>query len=290
MLTAVWADLLTEFSDRLHRLNRTPTTRQVYLATVRRLLRRYPTVALPMITAEHIERALWERNISPRSFCTEVLTLRPFFNWLRDQKRLIKANPCDGVELPKWAPKLRPAPSWEDFLAMRRACRTLGETLLLETFYFTGLRMAELRAVRLRDVDLTLRRIQIVGKGGREELVFFPQRVADLMRLWCWKKVLLHPEAHLLTNTGLGRHRPHGEVWINARLRGLGRRAGVPYRVTAHVLRHGFARLLKTRGVDLEVARRLMRHTDIRTTAMVYGQLGADDVQRAYERALESRT
>lgn len=61
----VWADLLAEFSDRLHRLNRTPATRQVYLATVRRLLRRYPTVALEMITAEHIERALWERNSPP---------------------------------------------------------------------------------------------------------------------------------------------------------------------------------------------------------------------------------
>jgi len=75
--------------------------------------------------------------------------------------------------------------------------------------------------------------------------------------------------------------------WLNQMLRRLAQGAGLRYKLTCHTLRHGFFRLLKTRGVPLEVAARLGGHNSIRTTADVYGTLDLDDLQKSYDTLIE---
>lgn len=62
---------------------------------------------------------------------------------------------------------------------------------------------------------------------------------------------------------------PREDTYINGILHRLGRDAFLPYHVAAHILRHGFIRLCKTRGVPLEVAARLAGHANIQLTAML---------------------
>ncbi len=287
-VTDAHVELVSEFLDRLRALNYSPVTIGAYSQIVRRFLRAYPGVPVEKLTAEHIERALHARRMSPRSFCTNVLTLHTFFEFLRQHKHLIRRNPSEAIDLPKWSPKRRPCPSWEEFVAIRRACRTVEEAAILEVLYFTGLRISELRAIRLRDVDLRQRQIHVIsGKGGKARTVVFLERVATVLRLHCWRSGILHPDAYLFTNVGLGRHRPRGAVWINSLLHRLGQEAGLPYRLTAHLMRHGFTRLCKVRGVPLDVASRLLGHSSIQTTSKLYGQLDVSDLQAVYNRQLE---
>lgn len=70
---------------------------------------------------------------------------------------------------------------------------------------------------------------------------------------------------------------------IQNKLRAIGIRAGLPYPLTCHILRHGFFRLLKSKGVPLQVAARLGGHENINTTAMIYGHLDEDDLQKSYD-------
>lgn len=274
--------LLADYQDRLHRLGYSRDTQLAYVQAVRRLYRTYPRVALQDLTPEHIERHLYARHLQPASFIVSLETLRAYFKWLIQQKRVLAKNPCAGVERPRVRERIRPAPSFAEFETVRAACRTVEEGAWVEVLYFTGLRITEARLLRVGAVDLEQRRIQLVGKGGRARTVVFPKRTAALLGQQMGSR---SPEEYLFASPRRPRY-PRGSTWLEQLTRRLGRAAGLPYPLTAHLLRHGFFRLCKTHRVPLEVASRLGGHRSITTTAGIYGNLDADDLQAAYDRAI----
>lgn len=277
-------EILAEFVTRLTRLNYAHSTCGDYRRCIRRFLRAYPDVPIDAITAEHLERYLDGLLVSPRTYGTELERIRAFFKWAVRQKRLLRTNPADGVERPRYVPRYRPAITREEFEAVCHVCATLEERVLTEVLYFTGLRIAELRAVRIRDIDLRRRRIHVVhGKADRERIVVFPERVGQLLRQFAWETTALHPDARLLRPQRRG-YQSRSLKWVQRTLVRLGLEANLRYRLTAHVLRHGFFRLMKVRGVPIEVAARLGGHSSIKTTVQVYGRLDEDDLQAAYDR------
>jgi integrase len=124
--------------------------------------------------------------------------------------------------------------------------------------------------------------VRIIGKGDKERIVVFPPHVGELIVNWTGG---LPPEAFLLESPQHFAY-PRSPRWIVQTLKAIGRRAGLPYALTTHLLRHGFARLCKTRGMPLEVTARLMGHEDVSTTAALYGRLDADDLQQVYDRVI----
>lgn len=276
--------LLADYQDRLHRLGYSRKTQLAYGQAVRRLYRAYPRVALEDLTPEHIERHLYARHLQPASFITSLETLRAYFKWLIQHKRVLARNPCAGVERPRVPDRIRPAPSFAEFQTVRATCRTVEEGAWVEVLYFTGLRITEARLLRVAAVDLEQRRIQLVGKGGRARIVVFPERTAALLR----QQIGHRPPGDYLFASPRRPGYPRGSDWLERLTRRLGRVAGLPYPLTAHLLRHGFFRLCKTRGVPLEVASRLGGHRSITTTASIYGQMDADDLQAAYDRGIGS--
>lgn len=279
-------DLVTEFASRLSRLHYARTTQKCYLATVRRFLADYPDLSFEKVSPEHIERHLHGRPLSPRSFRTNLENLRSFFTWLCRHKRLLRENPCDRVEVPRWAPRLRPAPTLEEFLSVRARCETLEEAAAVELLYFAGLRASELLSLRSGNVDLLRRRVQVIGKGGYERITVFPPRTQRMLQVYVWRHLALHPGGFLFRNPQ--RPGPRGSKWLAQIVGRLGREAQLSYPLTPHLLRHGYFRLCKIKGVPLEVAAKLGGHKSIRTTAEVYGALDADDLQAAYDRAVSS--
>jgi site-specific recombinase XerD len=148
-----------------------------------------------------------------------------------------------------------------------------------------GLRSAEVRSLRLADVDMGLRRLRVVGKGGKERIVpvdgsFFVECAAYLRTerppgcpsVECFV-VLRGPTAgHAMTEAGLRRiFRTHRE------------RSGAT-RVRPHRLRHTFGTELAAAGVDLLVLRELMGHASPETTAR-YVHLSADTLAAEYAAA-----
>ena len=306
--------LVDEWLAHIKKLNYSPTTLANHRVVVRLFFRAYPNLRLRYLSSEHIERFILRDGISPRSSITNLAILSGFFKYLV-KRGVLKENPCKGVERPRYRERIRPAPSWEEFHAIRAACKTLEEEAIVEVFYFTGVRRSELRAIRLSDVNFTQRRIRVLGKGGKERVVVFPERVVTALRryvdstqpfrkgpadylfpavgpqagsglLWRWAEHC-YPG---VTREMLGKEpaRPVGYQFIQRFLWRIGKDIGLPYRLTPHILRHGYFRLLKVRGVPLEMASRLGGHENISTTARIYGRLSDDDLQNAYDRALSS--
>lgn len=277
--TATRGDLLLRFEGRLRRLNYSPNTIRDYLAISRAFLAAHPGVPPEMLSAEHVERFLGARPLAPRSYVTNAARLRAFFEHLRKHERLIRTNPCRDLEVPRWRPTRRHAPTAEEFERLRAACTTPDDALVVEVLYFTGLRVSELLALRWQDVDLERRRLEVLrGKGGTFRVVPFPPRVQALL-----VATRRAPAAPVVTSAWDAR-RPRAVRVVQDRLKTLGRAAGLRYVLTPHVLRHGFARMCKVAGLRTETIARLMGHADTRPVVAIYGWLDEDDLQREYDR------
>lgn len=286
---AARATLVDEWASWLWAKRYAPTTIRHYTQSARRLLRWFPEARIEMLTAEHIERYL-ARHRSPGGYVTELENLRSFFRWLQRHKRLIRTNPCAGVDAPDVPDSVRPAVLPDQFAALCRAASSLEVLVALHLMYYSGLRINELRHVRVGDVDMERRLLRVrVGKGSarsgpRERWTILDEASVRVLRLWVWRAVRLHPDAYLL---GDGR-RPRSREIIGAWFAHCRRAAGLPRDLTPHSLRHGFIKRLKMLGVSLEVAANLAGHRDLETTRRVYGRLSPEDMRDIYDRATKA--
>lgn len=278
-------DLLQPYSDFLNlqqSLGRfAATTRQDYRLTAHRFLVAHAHVTIDRITPEHIERFLVSRRCSPRTMHSEFLRLRAFFRWARDDYRLLRADPCDRVHRPRWRPAFREAPSEAEFVALCRATQTLEELVIVEVLYHTGFRIREFLRLQIADVDLQRRLIHVVGKGARDDYAPVTVQLADLLRYWIGERI-----GWLLP----GRQGRGRDVQaVEEILKRLGRTIGLPYAFTAHFLRHGLARTLKTSEMPIASIQQVLRHAKIQTTIDMYGRLKLLDIRVLYDKYMGGR-
>ncbi|MGQ0571669.1 MAG: hypothetical protein ACT4P5_19370 [Armatimonadota bacterium] len=114
-MTDYRTELLGEYLTRLQVLNYSPLTIRDYRLAVEKLQRTYPEIPLERFTPKHIEHHIYVRSVGPRTKATEIERLRSFFTYLAAQKRLMRRNPCDDVECPRFQEPHRPAVSFKEF-------------------------------------------------------------------------------------------------------------------------------------------------------------------------------
>jgi integrase/recombinase XerD len=178
------------------------------------------------------------------------------------------------------------APSSEECLAMlrlpdRRTVMGLRDHLVLLLLLDTGLRISALRGIRVGDVDLRDRRIQVLEKGQRERIVPFGFQSLRWLRRYL-SAARLGQDDHLFP----GRNgRPISRKRIDEIVKAYALAAGVRRgRVSAHDMRRAFAREFLGNGGDLESLRQLLGHSSY---AMVkrYAELASDVVAEKHRQA-----
>ena len=147
-----------------------------------------------------------------------------------------------------------------------------------------GLRASEVRSLRLADVDMGLRRVRVVGKGGRERVVpidraFFVELAAYLRSE---RPVGLATDECFVVLRGPTTGQPMTEAGLRKIFRTHRARSGAA-RVRPHRLRHTYGTELAQAGIDLLALRELMGHASPETTA-IYVHLSPEDLAREYER------
>jgi integrase/recombinase XerD len=138
---------------------------------------------------------------------------------------------------------------------------------MLETLYATGLRVSELVAMKLFEVDLQAGVVRVLGKGAKERLVPLGEEAVSKVReyLASSRKILLRKRSsQALFVTGRGGAMTRQAFWHL--IRRYGARAIPGKRLSPHVLRHAFATHLINHGADLRVVQLLLGHADISTT------------------------
>jgi integrase/recombinase XerD len=155
--------------------------------------------------------------------------------------------------------------------------------LAILLLFTTGMRVAELCALRVSDIDLDRRTLRIRGKGDRERQVFLVSTdvVAELRAYLREHKLGGAPHSALLvTATGGGVSTDR----VRAGLRRIAEVAGLARRITPHMLRHSAATSLLEAGVDIRFVQRLLGHRSISTTE-IYTHVSDESLKQAVVKA-----
>jgi integrase/recombinase XerD len=229
------------------------------------------------------------RRLSSESVYLEIAALRAFYRFAEDEK-LLPANIAENLSLPRrWQrlPKALTAGEIESLLVPEtpETPQGLCDQAVMELAYASGLRLSELRTVRLEQLHLEAGFINVVGKGNKERVVPVGRKaVAALERyLNAGRPRLVNarsPAAVFLTRRGT----PFAPVTLWLRIKQRVRRSGIARNVTPHMLRHSFATHLLEHGADLRVIQELLGHASISTTEVYTHVTGQRlrDVHRKY--------
>ena len=167
------------------------------------------------------------------------------------------------------------------------AALALRDTALIELLYGAGLRIAEVVAIGIADLQLSRGEVKVTGKGDKQRVALFgaPCRRALESYLSEGRPALASfaetPSAALFLNRNGG---ALGERGARARLDDIARAAGLPEAFHPHTLRHSFATHLLDGGADLRVVQELLGHESLGTT-QVYTHVSTTRLRGLYKTA-----
>ena len=221
----------------------------------------------------------------------KLASIKAFYRFLTAE-RYIRRNPAEvleaasrGLHLPK-------------VLSVQEVERLLDEPNLgtldgyrdktmLELLYATGMRVSELVNVPVKNVDMKMQYVIVMGKGSKERMLPLGRTALHYLEhyLTVVRPQLLHgkpDKAAALFVTGWGG--PMTRERFYEIIVAYGKSAGISKRVTPHMLRHSFATHLLNNGTDLRIVQELLGHADISTT-QIYTHLDVERLREVYDKA-----
>jgi integrase/recombinase XerD len=228
------------------------------------------------------------RRLSSESVYVQVAALRAFYRFAENEK-LLPRNVAEHLSLPgRWArlPKALTPQEIERLLAPQspETPASLCDNAVLELAYASGLRLAELRSLRLEQLRLEAGFINVIGKGNKERVVPLGKKaIASLQTyLEAGRPKLVTPKSPAVVFLSR-RGTPFAANTLWLRIKRRARQAGLSRNVTPHMLRHSFATHLLEHGADLRIIQELLGHASISTT-QVYTHVNGKRLVQIHEK------
>ncbi len=246
------------------------------------------------LEADHFRRYLFaasKRGLGRATIRQHFAALRSFFKYLA-QRHGLKSNPLKEVLLPKPQRKLPFVLTGKQVgelldapMQIKREKQTppwmpARDAAILELFYSSGLRLAELCALNVEHIDPYSENVRVFGKGRKERIV--PVGVPALEAIERYRKAATVSSGPLfISRKGRKRITPYA-VWVL--LKRCLRYTSIPGEVSPHKLRHSFATHLLDAGADLRSVQALLGHASLSST-QIYTHVTVERLRRAYDEA-----
>jgi len=219
-------------------------------------------------TAEDIRRFQVhqaESGVQPPAINSSVSGLRFLFTVTLDRPDLSRR-----FILVRYPHKLPAVLSVKEAGRLLAAAPGLKHKAALGTAYGAGLRVSEVAALKVDDIDSTRMLIRVEqGKGRKDRNAMLSPQLLELLRLW-WcegkRRGLMLPHGWLFP--GRSSLEPISTRQLNRAVHEAAEAAGIRKRVTPHTLRHSFATHLLEQDVDIRVIQVLLGHAKLDTTAL----------------------
>jgi integrase/recombinase XerC len=224
---------------------------------------------------------LHERGLARSSVARRLAALRSFYHFLV-RRGHARGNPAKELSTPKLPKRLPTYLPIDESEALLRAdgpatATTSRDGAILELFYATGVRVAELAGLSVEDVDLRDGAVRVLGKGSKERIVPVGGKAVQALRAYLGGRaggpLFLNGRGGGLTVRSLHRI-----------VRGRAHAAGLSRRVSPHTLRHTFATHLLDAGADLRLIQELLGHARLGTTQK-YTHVTTDRLMKVYDAA-----
>ncbi len=229
------------------------------------------------------------RQLARSTILRKLSSLRSFLKYLY-RRGYVKIDPTSNLSSPKLQRKL------PDFLELFEVELLLSapdtntniglrDLAIMELLYSTGMRIGELLALDLNDLDITNAIVKVRGKGRKERIIPVGKTAIDAIKRYLEVRQELasdkHSPALFLSERG---NRLPGSASVRRRIEKYAKTAGIKKKITPHTLRHTFATHMLNAGADLRSVQEMLGHVNLSTT-QIYTHLTAERLKKVYEKA-----
>jgi len=245
-----------------------------------------PIAATRKDIAEYIESL--EGTLSLRSITRGISAIKMFFRFLINDGR-IKESPTrllESIKLPRKLPDVLSGEEVSQLLNQPSPSNNLGlrDKAMLELLYATGLRVSELTALRIVNINLEAGFVRTIGKGSKERMVPMGDKAREAVKAYIYDGrpgLLKGRSSPILFVNYNGKKMSRQGFWkIIVKYGSL---AGINKRITPHSLRHSFASHLLEGGADLRSVQVMLGHADISTT-QIYTHVSREQLKQVHEK------
>jgi integrase/recombinase XerC len=233
---------------------------------------------------------LRDRNYCKSTVARKLATLRSFYKFLM-RRGYTSNNPVSSIRTPKQdkrLPKCLEVAQIEKLLSIPDMTSLLGarDRAMLEVLYSTGMRVSELVALNINEVDLGGNVVRVKGKGKKQRVIpLTPAAVQTILHFLDLRRK--DPRSMAFDQEALFVNK-HGERLstrsVRRKLDKYLLEAGLDLSVSPHTLRHSFATHMLRRGADLRSVQEMLGHQSLSTT-QIYTHLSGETVKEAYDSA-----
>ncbi|MCL6580687.1 MAG: site-specific tyrosine recombinase XerD [Firmicutes bacterium] len=224
---------------------------------------------------------------SPATIARRLAALKSFYQFLL-RESLVERDPTANLESPKLDRKLPRVLTVKEVETLLRQPKTstvsgLRDKAMLEILYASGIRVSELVALNLPDVNLEAQYVRCVGKGGKERLVPIGSIACQAVTEYLARsrpRLVKDPGERSLFVNHHGRRMTRQGFWKIVKK--YAAQAGIKKSITPHTLRHSFATHLLENGADVRAVQEMLGHADISTT-QIYTHVNRGRLRDVYK-------
>ena len=239
--------------------------------------------------AERVERD----RLSSSSLQRHLTSIRQFMKWA-EQGQYLQQNPSEDFKLKR---QPRPLPGMIDIETINQILdqpapeKPIEQQLwsrdraMLELLYSSGLRLAELQGLTVKDIDFNRQLLRITGKGNKTRIVPFGSKAKESLVEWLkiyriWQGGFGADSAVFISQKGnaLTPRQIENRVKLQAQ------RAGISVDLHPHLLRHCFASHLLSASGDLRAIQEMLGHSNLSTT-QIYTHLDFEQLMNVYDKS-----
>lgn len=234
---------------------------------------------------------LKERGYVPTTIARKVAAARSFFGFLVAEGA-IKTDPTENMSSPAVGKALpKPIPINQVRLLLEQPAKlstseAKRDKAMLELLYASGMRISELVALNMGDVNLEGDYfVRCFGKGRKERIVPLYEQVIRTIKEYINEerpKLLRNKKDNALFLNARGERLTRQGFW--QKLKEYAKSAGLDEKISPHTLRHSFATHMLNGGADLRSVQELLGHANISTT-QVYTHLTTEQVRKSYDKS-----
>jgi len=234
------------------------------------------------------------RKNKKSSIARKISTLRSFFRYL-NREQMIASNPAKSVSTPKVEKTLPTTLTVDEAFRLMESPKSLSEKIppagtknmklrdraILELLYSSGLRVSELVGLNLKQIDLDLGIVRVMGKGRKERIVPVGGKAIESLNAYLNERGMVKGEDPLFVNFLGGRLTARS---IGRLIKKYTRHSGIFRKISPHSLRHTFATHLLDAGADIREIQEMLGHSSLSTTQR-YTHISMGKLMEVYDKA-----
>lgn len=225
-------------------------------------------------------------EVKSSSLRRKIAAIRQFFSLLH-KREIVEENPALTLSGPKISGILPGALSREEMLKLiefphKNDLLGLRNRAIIELLYSSGVRVGELVSLKIKNLNIRAKTLNVLGKGKKERLLPVTSQAVDSIESYIMKREgNKNPDSIIFCNLKEIGLTERGVQYIIDR---LARESGIFRKITPHMLRHSFATHFLENGMNLRYLQHLLGHSNLSTTE-IYTHLSIDQLKKVYNSA-----